>query len=123
VLCKLCGLLSGLAAAVVLQFSRGVSSTHPHHTSTNESTHTPNNALSQGDGSSGSAVEGAGGVKLLPLNGLKLDRAGEPLTLRQPDGSIASTTGDVVRSVRSGWVGCSGLGAADGVLHTACSPT
>jgi hypothetical protein len=49
-----------------------------------------------GNSSDAQVAEGPGGVLLLPLQGLRISREGEPLTLVAPDGSVASTTGDDV---------------------------
>ncbi|KIZ03261.1 hypothetical protein MNEG_4701 [Monoraphidium neglectum] len=41
--------------------------------------------------------EGPGGIRLLPVPGLKLGAGGKALTLSQPDGRVASSTGEVIR--------------------------
>ena len=66
-----------------------------------------------GDGDSdtaAAAVEGAAGARLLAVRDLRLGREA-PLTLRRPDGSVASATGEVTRQLDGVAFGVAGSAA------------
>jgi hypothetical protein len=52
-----------------------------------------------GAAATAAVVEGAGSIKLLPIDGFKLSKGGDPLTLLRPDGGTASATGAVVHQL------------------------